>query len=148
MNFHTCSFALGSNCLVDVLQPCKCTECVLSVHVLNAHHYAIQACKWLFSFHPSLYLFRENVLKFVFSGGFCILKSTLEANHTKIKGGCQSGRKVVLHDSKSDLPLAASYLIYDVQDFLNNYFSCFFGVFLACRIKIPCRRDATSFTRV
>ena len=26
-------------------------------------------------------------------------------NQTKIKGGCQSGRKVVTHDSKSDLPL-------------------------------------------
>ena len=29
-----------------------------------------------------------------------------EINQTKIKGGCQSGRKVVPHDSKSDLPLA------------------------------------------
>ena len=28
-----------------------------------------------------------------------------EVNQTKIKGGCQSGRKVVPHDSKSDLPL-------------------------------------------
>ena len=28
-----------------------------------------------------------------------------EINQTNIKGGCQSGRKVVLHDSKSDLPL-------------------------------------------
>ena len=27
-------------------------------------------------------------------------------NRTKIKGGCQSGRKVVTHNSKSDLPLA------------------------------------------
>ena len=27
-----------------------------------------------------------------------------EANQTKIKGGCQSERKVVPHDSKSDLP--------------------------------------------
>ena len=26
-------------------------------------------------------------------------------NQTKIKGSCQSGRKVVPHDSKSDLPL-------------------------------------------
>ena len=26
-------------------------------------------------------------------------------NQTKIKGGCQSGRKVVTHNSKSDLPL-------------------------------------------
>ena len=28
-----------------------------------------------------------------------------EINHTKIKGGGQSGRKVVTHNSKSDLPL-------------------------------------------
>ena len=27
-------------------------------------------------------------------------------NLTKIKGGCQSGTKVIPHDSKSDLPLA------------------------------------------
>ena len=27
-------------------------------------------------------------------------------NQKKIKGGCQSGRKVVPHDSKSDLPLS------------------------------------------
>ena len=27
-------------------------------------------------------------------------------NQTKIKGGCQSGRKMVPPDSKSDLPLA------------------------------------------
>ena len=29
-----------------------------------------------------------------------------EINRTKIKGGCQSGRKLVTHNSKSDLPLA------------------------------------------
>ena len=28
-----------------------------------------------------------------------------EMNRTKIKGGCQSGRKVVAHKSKSDSPL-------------------------------------------
>ena len=28
-----------------------------------------------------------------------------EINRTKIKGGCQSGRKVETHNSKSDLPL-------------------------------------------
>ena len=30
-----------------------------------------------------------------------------EINRTKIKGDCQSGRKVVTHNSKSDLPLIA-----------------------------------------
>ena len=29
----------------------------------------------------------------------------IDVNQTKIKGGSQSGRKVVPHDSKSDLPL-------------------------------------------
>ena len=29
----------------------------------------------------------------------------LEINRTKIKGGCWSGRKVVTHNSESDLPL-------------------------------------------
>ena len=29
-----------------------------------------------------------------------------EINRAKIKGGCQSGSKVVTHNSKSDLPLA------------------------------------------
>ena len=28
-----------------------------------------------------------------------------EINWTKIKGSCQSGRKVVTHNSKNDLPL-------------------------------------------
>ena len=28
-----------------------------------------------------------------------------EINQTKIKGGCLSGRKVVTHNAKSDLPL-------------------------------------------
>ena len=31
-----------------------------------------------------------------------------EIKKTKIKGGCKSGRKVVPHDSKSDLPLGMS----------------------------------------
>ena len=33
-----------------------------------------------------------------------------EINQTEIKGGGQSGRKVVTHDSKSDLPLATTYI--------------------------------------
>ena len=31
-----------------------------------------------------------------------------ELNRTKMKGGCQSGRRVVPHDSKSDLPVRKS----------------------------------------
>ena len=28
-----------------------------------------------------------------------------EVNQTKIRDGCQSGRKVITHDAKSDLPI-------------------------------------------
>ena len=34
------------------------------------------------------------------------MQKKFEIHRTKIKGGCQSGRKVVPQDSKSDLPLA------------------------------------------
>ena len=34
------------------------------------------------------------------------MHKNFEINRIKIKGSCQSGRKVVTHDSKSDLPLA------------------------------------------
>ena len=34
------------------------------------------------------------------------MQKKFEINQTKIKGGFQSGRKVVTHNSKSDLPLA------------------------------------------
>ena len=33
------------------------------------------------------------------------MNKKFDINRTKIKGGCQSGRKVVTHNSKSDLPL-------------------------------------------
>ena len=33
------------------------------------------------------------------------MQKKFEINRTKIKGGSQSGRKVVTHNSKSDLPL-------------------------------------------
>ena len=32
------------------------------------------------------------------------MQKKFEINRTKIKGGCQSGRKMVTHNSKSDLP--------------------------------------------
>ena len=37
-----------------------------------------------------------------------------EINRTKIKGGYQSGRKVVTHNSKSDLPLTTFEKIYSI----------------------------------
>ena len=44
-----------------------------------------------------------------------------EINQTKIKGRCQSGRKVVPHDSKSDLPLTAAKPIILRGKTLLNY---------------------------
>ena len=34
------------------------------------------------------------------------MQKKFEVNRTKIKGGCQSERKVVTHNSKGDMPLA------------------------------------------
>ena len=36
------------------------------------------------------------------------MHNKFEINRTKIKGSCQSGRKVIVHDSKSGLLLACS----------------------------------------
>ena len=47
------------------------------------------------------------------------MQKKFEINRKKIKGTCKSGRKVVTHDSKSDLPLVQSEL-----DFIS--FSHFF----------------------
>ena len=34
-----------------------------------------------------------------------------EIDQAKIKGGCQSGRKVITHNSKSDLPLVRTHFV-------------------------------------
>ena len=44
-----------------------------------------------------------------------------EINQAKIKGSCQSGRKVVTHNSKSDLPLFPKHFAANVA---KNYFCC------------------------
>ena len=46
-----------------------------------------------------------------------------EINHTKIKGGRQSGRKVWTHNSKSDLSLAVCSGDSQVDNFLFFFFS-------------------------
>ena len=60
----------------------------------------------------------------------CTRSLRIEINRTKIKGGCQSGPKVVTHNSKSDLPL-----VYQIQSFFFSqgkdkgqtfYFNIFF----------------------
>ena len=53
-----------------------------------------------------------------------------EVNRTKIKGGFQSGRKVVIHNSKSDLPLVLK-IIYRTCAIINRgyyFFSLFCDV--------------------
>ena len=64
-----------------------------------------------------------------------------EINRTKIKGGCQSGRKVVTHNYKSDLPLVHINLIF-IQMWSvskNTYaFVCVGGVYEFCRIFSKC----------
>ena len=42
-----------------------------------------------------------------------------EINRTKIKGSCQSGRKVLSHDFKSDLPLALTLMDQAVREFAD-----------------------------
>ena len=49
------------------------------------------------------------------------MQKKFEINRTKIKGGCQSGRKVVPNDSKSDLPLAFSERFF-LPFFINVFF--------------------------
>ena len=46
------------------------------------------------------------------------MKKNFEINRTKIEGGCQSGRKVVTHNSKSDLAL-----ICNISIIYNYHFS-------------------------
>ena len=61
-----------------------------------------------------------------------------EINRTKIKGGCQSGRRVVTNDSKSDMPLNEKVgnclifwnyllLIYSFQEIGSTVWQLFYG---------------------
>ena len=43
------------------------------------------------------------------------MQKKFQINWTKIKGGCQSGRKAVAHDSKSDLPLVPAGSVKKLQ---------------------------------
>ena len=58
-----------------------------------------------------------------------------EVNQTKIKGGCQSGRKVVPQDSKSDLPLVPICMLVVV-----------FSVHLFSRQCFPKKYNDTCYT--
>ena len=58
-----------------------------------------------------------------------------QVNRTKIKGGCQSGRKVVRHDSKSDLPLSRGIVAGVLKKDLERRFH---GIHRGCpKIKFP-----------
>ena len=43
------------------------------------------------------------------------MQKKFEINRTNIKGGCQSGRNVVTHNSKRDLPLLGGYVAYSFE---------------------------------
>ena len=60
-----------------------------------------------------------------------------EINWTKIKGGCQSGRKVVIHNSKSYLPLTGNcfYLISCKNTLTKLLDALFFSWFVKLKIK-------------
>ena len=45
-----------------------------------------------------------------------------EINRTQIKGGCQSGIKVVTHNFKSDLPLRGNKKIYERPSVLHSLY--------------------------
>ena len=57
-------------------------------------------------------------------------------NQTKIKGGCQSGRKVITHDSKSDLPLETMIVV-----FLNKMWEVWKGVRSAPSFLMSCQES-------
>ena len=48
------------------------------------------------------------------------MHTEFEINRTKIKGGCQSGSKVVTHNSKSDFPLIMS--VFNCTSLTNSFF--------------------------
>ena len=48
-----------------------------------------------------------------------------EKNRRKIKGGCQSGRKVVTHNSKNDLPLGTQ-----IELFAKSFISAFHEILI------------------
>ena len=53
-----------------------------------------------------------------------------EINRTKIKGGCQLGRKVVTQNSKSDLPLELSLASSCVGDHLRKLIAVICNIIL------------------
>ena len=61
------------------------------------------------------------MIDFKFIGALAIILEHMhrkfEINRTKIKSGCQSGKKVVTYNSKSDLPLVLFQ-----NDFFNHIF--------------------------
>ena len=65
---------------------------------------------WVTTFLPNWQL--PLIFVLFISNFFCMCSNSMasapcdfEVNQTKIKGGCQLGRKVVTHNSKSDVPL-------------------------------------------
>ena len=67
------------------------------------------------------------------------MDSDFEVNQTNIKGGCESGRKVVPHDSKSDLPLVSIlYLSRLATRILSKIAEMFFNLIAEKLAKPTC----------
>ena len=58
-----------------------------------------------------------------------------EVNQTKIKCGCQSERKVVSHDSKSDLPLESNHFKIPKVQLLRSTFFVLSQTSCACAVQ-------------
>ena len=61
------------------------------------------------------------------------MQKKLEINWTKNKGGCQSGRKKVTHNSKSDLPLV-EFRTLGTRNTSEIFKPCYFLEDIACSI--------------
>ena len=84
---------------------------------------------WNTIFHPDwqpTLIFVWFILNFLCmcSIGWLLLMC-FEVNQTKIKGGCQSRRKVVPHDSKSNLPLIQKYNAIQLIGYHHTYLLTF-----------------------
>ena len=68
-----------------------------------------------------------------------------EINWTKIKGGCQSGIKVVPHDSKSDLPLKSKPFSNKLVKVMRIYITILYKLFTASQSRIKLDGESPSF---
>ena len=72
-----------------------------------------------------------------------------EINQTKVKGGCQSGRKVVPYGSKSDVPIdGETHILIRNKHEISICESCDISKLCsdACRVHVDCRDPRAPFS--